>query len=299
MSTKIYDGLKAKKNYSFLELEKINNEVFSKIKEIQEKKVFSYIVGRAEHFLDTKLFDKDYTLLGDYETESSLFTHFSTKLRHFQWSFLPEDRQLKRFFDFKASIVFFPIKGKILAMPLEGSLSSELKTLYQDYFSEYAYWDNVDIPENLTKQEWNLRKKDWQSAIGLDYVPANHGFIREFNYDEYEVLIRKYQNKTEFSKLLNKYKENKRKRINRVLTKRLIEEYQSKFLKGKKISKLNYQERDDLKEKLDSYCKSDTFKKKNKKYYEKYKDKFIDINYENLCKDKYKVKKDNKKNDVV
>lgn len=49
------------------------------------------------------------------------------------------------------------------SIKLGNMLSNEL--LYSGYFEDYHYYDNTDRPDDISKEEWNIRKEDWFDII--------------------------------------------------------------------------------------------------------------------------------------
>ena len=46
----------------------------------------------------------------------------------------------------------------------------------------YHYQNQCDKPDDISDEEWNKRESDWNTAIGPDYIPANHGLqVQLFN----------------------------------------------------------------------------------------------------------------------
>lgn len=71
-----------------------------------------------------------------------------------------------------ASLMFVEPEGRnyLLAAPLgriTGDMHKQLLAL--EGVSDYGYWNNTDRPEDVTDQEWDTRRQDWD-AIG--YGPA-------------------------------------------------------------------------------------------------------------------------------
>lgn len=80
--------------------------------------------------------------------------------------------------DYSFSIQLIPTDTKILVL-----LYCEDKR-YTDIFESmpsihpYPYWNNTDRPDELTDEQWELRGKEWDNALGND-PPARHGFAVE------------------------------------------------------------------------------------------------------------------------
>jgi hypothetical protein len=50
----------------------------------------------------------------------------------------------------------------------EKNIFKELK------ITEYNYWNNTDCPENITYEEWEKRRLDWDNVLGDDHIPINN-----------------------------------------------------------------------------------------------------------------------------
>lgn len=79
-------------------------------------------------------------------------------------------------YDFTCDVVFFPLEDCTLAM-----LYASQKT-YADLFREmpgvepYFYWDNTDMLEDITEEDWDARKDKWIEALGDTAIPSLEGF---------------------------------------------------------------------------------------------------------------------------
>ena len=60
------------------------------------------------------------------------------------------------------------------------------KILFEDTenIADYHYQNQTDEPDNISDAEWKRRAKDWDKAIGPDYIPLNHGM--EFTLLDYD-----------------------------------------------------------------------------------------------------------------
>jgi hypothetical protein len=68
-------------------------------------------------------------------------------------------------FDFAFKLYVFPIKRKLLAIPLV-----ENAVLHKCFFSDpnvtqYGYWNNSDRPDEISRDAWNRRKNNWDLAL--------------------------------------------------------------------------------------------------------------------------------------
>ena len=115
--------------------------------------------------------------------------------------------------NFKSELALYPLIDKLLLIIYDGELAADLlqnKDFCERYeFSEYGYWNNVDKPENVSDQEWDQRKRDWEN---IDNIPAKNCICFSFGYDDTLSFPCLYisENKEKLKKLL---KENGPKRL--------------------------------------------------------------------------------------
>lgn len=84
--------------------------------------------------------------------------------------------------DFETLVSFFPIKGKLLAIFY--SEQPEINKYWRDIpeVKDYHIQNSTDKPENVTKKQWEQRKKIWDIAYGGNiYNPVYHNrFVYNF-----------------------------------------------------------------------------------------------------------------------
>lgn len=76
----------------------------------------------------------------------------------------------------KASILFIPCNDKTLGMYFGDSSYENILFEDTENIADYHYQDQTDQPDDISDEEWKMRKHDWDIAIGPDYIPINHGF---------------------------------------------------------------------------------------------------------------------------
>lgn len=116
----------------------------------------------------------------------------------------------------KAKMMFIPCGRKTLGM-FFGDYSY-YKILFENTedIADYHYQNQTDQPDDISDAEWNRREKDWEKAIGPDYIPLNHGMeftLLDYNNIEEDMLIIKSGKR--IYKHLNEIAE---KRITNILT---------------------------------------------------------------------------------
>ena len=97
--------------------------------------------------------------------------------------------------DDKMELLLFMHEKSILGIPFFGR-SSILKWFKEEFegkiFQEYGFWDNTDPLENVSKKQWNQRKKAWSSVFEHSSFPAECGIsvmlsrMYDFSMCQYE-----------------------------------------------------------------------------------------------------------------
>ncbi len=91
-----------------------------------------------------------------------------------------KNRQCQRpeYSSLKAILQIIP-HGEDILMMYFGNHDIFREINIMEYFDDYHYQNQTDRPEEISNEEWDKRKKDWDEAIGPDYIPADHGFTKE------------------------------------------------------------------------------------------------------------------------
>lgn len=115
-----------------------------------------------------------------------------------RWWFMKSVREIRRtnlrdpLVDFDFEVVVFPLRTKFL-----GTYYCEQEDLVdllssQDWFEPYYYFDNADRPEEVTKKEWDQRRRDWDKALAYGDVPANVGFCLKLSDPLYHCSVTRF-----------------------------------------------------------------------------------------------------------
>lgn len=83
----------------------------------------------------------------------------------------------------KAKIMFIPCGRKTLGMFFGDCSYYDILFDDTENIVDYHYQNQTDKPDNISDAEWKRRAKDWDRAIGPDYIPLNHGM--EFTLLDY------------------------------------------------------------------------------------------------------------------
>ncbi len=190
MSTKIYDAYVFDKNYSVAELNKMFVPIKGKIKEYIKELYEKYVVKNFVFYLDyLQVVGKDEveSIWEKIEPYDYLKEHHKTI---FGW--LLEEKYLNMcmeiyfmFIDkckdksliwrnYDSSIQIIPYEDKLLAMYFGNS--EFIKFINEcKFLTDFHYQDQTDKPDDISEEEWKLRKDIWDVAIGPDYIPSKHG----------------------------------------------------------------------------------------------------------------------------
>ncbi|MCY7866042.1 hypothetical protein P8918_12525 [Bacillus spizizenii] len=182
MSVKIYNGYKLP-DMSLRELHEFTQTFRKHIRGLSKKLVKERMGNMCMGYIDFVRLPDDRKFLFDdmskhfrneknYQ-QSPLFTAYQ-KMQENEQRIIAEKIK-KPEYDFLCDIIFFPVKGKILAM-----LFAEQKSYVEAFrqipgVKEYRYWDNTDQPEDVTPKEWKERKEDWEQAFSYTRVPSLDG----------------------------------------------------------------------------------------------------------------------------
>lgn len=186
MSTKIYSAYKLKEGINLMQLMEINYQI--------KEQIISDFVSRISITLAVKV---DKIINKSEKSELALYLRLydelATKLK---------DKPIEQ-----AKIMYIPHNNDIFAM-FFGSYHYERLIMQNENFSDYHYQNQTDQPEDISDEEWEQRKKDWDEAIGPDYIPVNHGMLFTFldfeSYDVEKKMIQEFDNAMEKVKALKR-----------------------------------------------------------------------------------------------
>lgn len=273
MSTKIYDAFVFDKNYSLYDLDKIINTFKDKINmisaEIYAKSVLMkffyyydfYTIHGKEKCLELSEKNKDTN-----KPLSKLFESLANNnisMVKFYIELVMDNIITDKNNDiYKSNLCIFPLENKILCMYFGHPIY--LKSILElNYLLDYHYQNQTDKPEEIPDLDWVRRYKDWDSAIGSDYIPANHGFSANLLSTNFNKNLMVY-----FNELLKNPDKSLWPSLDTRINK-MIETYSDypKF----DFNNKSYSE-------IDEYMNSDVYKKWKQEKYNYIKSKLIDSN---------------------
>lgn len=203
MSTKIYNGMKLP-NMSVFELNEMYKVLRSKLIPVAQQEYYKLVakiyqsayiyaklgVNICEYNIDMTNIptdaDKDEILLFAKREACEIIKKTRNAVL---WADAEPDA------DFEVSLCILPVSDAILYIPCANNneLNGELQRVMMEYFraEEYGYWDNTDMPDNLTEDEWNNRKDNWNKALPDALgVPRQNGFVIKLVDSEFDLTKR-------------------------------------------------------------------------------------------------------------
>jgi len=171
MSTKIYNGYKIE-TVSFVELRKRFEEASTLIKKVKIDRIVKSISSELYSILDNRH-------SGLEQGEKDPQKVFNNIYWDFRKACLEASKSATRdpFHDLKCEVSVIPLSSKkTLALLYCDSKEYEKEWESIPWVSDYHYQNQTDRPKELTANQWNQRRKDWDLALGKSCIPADHCF---------------------------------------------------------------------------------------------------------------------------
>lgn len=190
MSTKIYNGYRSK-----LPIEALLKE-FSVVKQdfvnILET---SFLEGLVKHTIIDVL---DNT---EYKKEKHPFDKELIKQYNFAEDVINKSNKYERLFfgdvdiDLAISCSVFPLNGETLILLYSDNSNATKFWEGLGFIEDYHYQNQTDPPEELSEQEWEKRKTDWDLVLGGDGYgrPVDFGYTFTFHDRELPNKFRLFQ----------------------------------------------------------------------------------------------------------
>lgn len=173
MSTKIYYGYKLKDIKTFDELELLRIKLVTDAKAAQQQIATTLIFHTSLYMLDLYKVGFDVPDINQGILNYG-YHKVSERLRKFKTESYKDP-----IYDLRFEVVFF-LQDPILAIFIGDNKNMQSIFANNKSVEYYGYWNNVDPPEDVTDDEWDQRKKDWDFLEG---PVCNNGFI--LSVDEY------------------------------------------------------------------------------------------------------------------
>lgn len=196
MSWKIYDGFIFSESINTLELafdylKKIKND----IERLADQHWYEWITKIAVSNFDNDIENKNkninyianaYSILLDEEYNS-------------------KKSGLRSIFNVDFSISLAPVKirrkSRIIGIVISNNNYIKNKFLSMDYINDLSYWDNSDLPDNITKEEFRERKKIWEKVFVNETSSVSENMLtftlipegyRKFDIDNIKTYFQQY-----------------------------------------------------------------------------------------------------------
>lgn len=230
MSTKIYNAFKVvnvKKPITLNTLSEINKNLKEEAFKIFREELVEAIGRRVWYFQDLysyygedifeKIKDKDIIAcinrIKDGTDLESIARHDILNLKS-QLKDKDNSEYLSDFGQFK--IIYFPDKSNVFGMYFGDNTYSKI-IWANEYFEDYSYQNQTDMPDGMTKQRWKTREKTWDRIFDTDSIPKNHGFeVEILNCNDSTTLFNILEDKSFGKEAVNFGKKEINKRVRRV-----------------------------------------------------------------------------------
>lgn len=199
MSTKIYNGFLLNNAKTLEDALLFSNSIRDDFEQMANEIWISNIIRIA-----TKEYDYS-TYKGNIEKNKSfIFSAFRILAEDERKSIATKQSSLS---NVEMELCYFPIKLKnkkrIVGIYFFGNRDMQNKFTALPEISEFAYYDNSDMPSDISLKEWNTRKKIWENIFPSekDLSIAERMFtniivrpgVRYIAFDEMNVYYEKYQ----------------------------------------------------------------------------------------------------------
>lgn len=116
--------------------------------------------------------------LKSYEGDKGIGLNLLPKLQLLEGNKTKEKIRYRKDFNNRESSILYSYNADLEIRVFNNGLVFPLITnnkIYEDLlliegFREYGYWDNVDKPEEISSDEWENRKKEWEEALDSNYI---------------------------------------------------------------------------------------------------------------------------------
>ena len=207
MSTKIYDAYKFDKKYSLDELMTIFDKWRNDITDIAAKNFADICLRKFAIYYDlTTVKGKDFikeaktkldandkknrNILRIYELLENIDSKFepSIMMMYIADSITDAAKDKSNEFNYfsqlmKSEICVYSVARKIIFMYFGGTEYGQY-IASQPIVDDYHYQNQTDRPSDISENSWMRRRDNWDTAIGPDYIPANHGITVHFINEE-------------------------------------------------------------------------------------------------------------------
>ena len=191
MSTKIYDAYKLTNNYDLVSLNTALSDLRKQVTKQCEDLITNIVVRKFLKLQYMTLLHGTKCSINTDKTTTSILEKMLQHDMKAAWGYLyckttsdiadVSITTRPSGYNFYNNLLLFPMQDKILAMYFG---NADIRRFIENHemFEDYHYQNQCDKPDDISDEEWNKRESDWNTAIGPDYIPANHGLqVQLFN----------------------------------------------------------------------------------------------------------------------
>lgn len=185
MSTKIYSGAKIESNILFYvedTMRRMKEEMLTVV-EADYRRVYARCLCQMAYYLNGN--PETLILSGDidpakYNGKTTddlsfwLVRQFRELVNKNQSTVFVSDTCSDVDFDFNVSLL--PLPDKTLLIPF--GENAKCRKIFQKYTQEYGYWNNCDKPDEISDEEWEQRRHDWDLVLPGIGIPKENGPVR-------------------------------------------------------------------------------------------------------------------------
>jgi len=185
MSTKIYDAYVIEKEFSLIELQNIMLKYRDKVLKLAKETHLRMFVRFCTDIYDSLTLGEN--VLENYRDGKRItkLLDMNDSIQFIVWKYI-QDKFLKinetkmrdPLYDYGLEVCIFPLKGKTLFQFF--TEKREFLKMWEevDGVKDYHYQNQTDQPEEVSDEEWEQRKLDWDIALerSIADIPATVGF---------------------------------------------------------------------------------------------------------------------------
>lgn len=177
MSTKLYDGILITEPASWKIIREIRENIEQTFEQLNRKLTIEYFNEEySQTILKKHCQDLGIYKNSDNEENKDHGLYFNALQRY--------KKEKEDFFKDKLLCkihIFEPVAGanseKTPAYVINNNEPEYLSNLLElPYIKEYGYWNNTDKPDELTEEEWDERRSDWNEVLDRSFLFTGTGF---------------------------------------------------------------------------------------------------------------------------
>ena len=142
-----------------------------------------------------------------------VYQHLNALYNKKEYNFFDTELSMKKMFEIP-QIAFYFFEGKVYGSTFLDNYAIRRTLIEKGYIKDFAYWDNTDPDEEVSKKEWNERQRVWDafdhwqtSIVFQDYLMRSNYYLTDDDRKELNELIPLLKERTIESWLIAKMEE--------------------------------------------------------------------------------------------